>query len=54
MANLVGVALFLAVAVGFYSCNKYSSFSSDDTKVRLEQEKTKQLEIQVKLKNCKE
>lgn len=47
------IAIGIALAVGFYSCNKYPEGMMDkDTQIKIEQEKTHQLELQLKLKNC--
>ena len=50
LADLGYPAFWFAIAVGFYSCNKYGTMTSDATKVEIEAEKTKQLELQLKLK----
>lgn len=42
-------AFWFAVAVGFYSCNKYDTLDTNPA-VQIEREKTKQLELQLKLK----
>lgn len=42
----------LAVSVGFYSCSKYGA--DDPAEIKLEKQKTKQLELQLRMKNCKE
>ena len=43
-----GIFFFVAVAVGLYSC------FNGNAKVGVEEEKTKQLELQLKLKGCQQ